>query len=90
MTLNHLFDDCHRRACIQVEREGAVDLVKLWAGLGFPSKFKGKAAQYFEPVFRDRLTPRILHWFKLTEAGRAEYLRRYEGKPGYFDKVLSC
>ena len=90
MSLDHLFDDCHRRAGIQAQREGAVDLARLWAGLGYPSEFKGKAALYFEPVFKDRLTPRILHWFKLTAAGRDEYLRRYAGKPAYFEKVEQC
>ena len=85
MSLSNLFDDCHRRAGIQESKEGRVDLVTLWAGLCFPSEIKGKAREYFTPL-HGRETPRVLNWYKLTEAGRAEYLRRYAGKPGYFDK----
>jgi hypothetical protein len=82
-SLDSLFRDCHRRAAIQVQKEGAADLARLWAGLGFPSQFKGKARAFFEPIGAE--TPRVLCWYRLTEAGRAEYLARYEGKPGFFD-----
>jgi hypothetical protein len=84
MSLKHLFNDAHRRVGIQLSREGAVDLGKLWAGLGYPSEFKGKARVFFEPVGRERHM--TLGWYKFTEEGAAEYLRRYSGKPGYFEK----
>ncbi len=83
-SLENLFSECHRRAGIQASREGAVNLLTLWAGLGFPSEFKGTARAFFEPLHGEKA--RILGWYRLTEAGRAEYLARYEGKPGYFDK----
>lgn len=83
-SLENLFDDAHRRAGIQQSREGRVDLLTLWAGLAFPSDIKGRARAFFEPIHGEG--PRRLAWYRLTEAGRAEYARRYDGKPGYFDK----
>jgi hypothetical protein len=85
--LEGLFLDCHRRAGIQKSRDGAVDLVKLWAGLGFTSEFKGRAREFFEPIHGER--PRVMGWYRLTEAGRAEYLRRHAAAPDYFDRCVA-
>lgn len=82
--LDYLFRDAHRRAGIQQQKEGHVDLNKLWSGLGYPSEFKGKARVFFRPVFGER--SRRLGWYKFTDKGRDEYLRLYAGKPGFFDK----
>lgn len=84
MSLHGLFDDAHRRVCISKSRGENKGLDEIWTGLGFPSEFKG-AKEFFRPL-RDPETPRALNWYLFTEAGIAEYQRRYTGKPDWFDK----
>ena len=84
MSLHALFQDAHRRVCIRKQRGEALDLDTLWAGLAFPSQMRGKAQQFFRPLNGDE-TPRVLGWYLFTEKGKAEYLRRYENAPDYFE-----
>ncbi len=83
-SLHNLFDDAHRRVCIAKGKREFRGLEHVWAGCGFPSEFK-HAKQFFRPV-DDKETPRISGWYRFTEEGIAEYRRRYDGKPDWFDE----
>lgn len=90
MSLHGLFEDAHRRACIQKSksRDGAINLDTLWSGLAFPSWIDAKARKFFRPL-DGKEVPRTLNWYLFTEAGKAEYLRRYADAPDYFEKVVN-
>lgn len=78
IAIDDLMDEARRRYENFGVRDGKT-LEQAWIGLGFASEYKSAV----EAGLMRRLhnnTPRVLGWYQLTEAGVAEYLRRFGSK----------
>ncbi len=77
------WDDVHRRVCIAKQRRE--NPRNTFHGLDYPRHMKkAVAAGLMVPVHGE--TPRVLCWYRLTDAGWLEYRKRFTGKPKWFSK----
>ena len=72
--------------CPDRER-GDTDRGRIWTGLAYPQEMKRVVARGWMRPYHHTAKPRILNWYLFTEAGWAEYDRRYAGKPDYFERA---
>lgn len=80
--LNDLFDDAHRRLCIQKSRNER-RRASCWIGLATPAQMRPMVTAGYV-MDQPGATPRILHWWSFTPQGWAEYDRRFKDAPDWF------
>jgi hypothetical protein len=88
MSEQWIWTDAHRRVCIAKQR-GENNRARMWVGLGPPSAYKSMMKRGYMKPLDDFLTPRVANWFLFTEAGWAEYDRRYKDKRDFFDPAFN-
>lgn len=89
ISVDEIFEDAHRRVGIAEQR--GEDPRQGWHALLTAAEARHvHNSGWFKPVmlrnYETELRHRIRYWWQLTDVGWKEYVRRYEGKPGYFEQ----